>query len=109
VFVAGGTGYVRRPLIARLLDRGHRLRALVRPGSEVRLPPGCEVVAGNALVVGPVPPVAAAAIGAWVGGFDVLYACQDLDFDRAHGLRSIPVRFGVPASLTSAMRPPSLS
>ena len=40
-----------------------------------------------------------AAIGTWVGGFDVLYACQDLDFDRAHGLRSIPVRFGVPASL----------
>jgi 4-hydroxybenzoate polyprenyltransferase len=40
------------------------------------------------------------AIGAWVGGFDVLYACQDLEFDRAHGLRSIPVRFGVPASLT---------
>jgi 4-hydroxybenzoate polyprenyltransferase len=39
------------------------------------------------------------AIGAWVGGFDVLYACQDLDFDRAHGLKSIPVRFGVPASL----------
>jgi 4-hydroxybenzoate polyprenyltransferase len=40
------------------------------------------------------------AIGAWVGGFDVLYACQDLAFDRAHGLRSIPVRFGVRASLT---------
>ena len=39
------------------------------------------------------------AIGAWVGGFDVLYACQDLEFDRAHGLRSIPVRFGVPAAL----------
>jgi 4-hydroxybenzoate polyprenyltransferase len=39
------------------------------------------------------------AIGAWVGGFDVLYACQDLEFDRAHGLRSIPVRFGVPVSL----------
>ncbi len=39
------------------------------------------------------------AIGAWVGGFDVLYACQDLDFDRAHGLRSIPVRFGVRGSL----------
>jgi 4-hydroxybenzoate polyprenyltransferase len=45
------------------------------------------------------PWLLAAAIGAWVGGFDVLYACQDLDFDRAHGLRSIPVRFGVPASL----------
>jgi 4-hydroxybenzoate polyprenyltransferase len=39
------------------------------------------------------------AIGAWVGGFDVLYACQDVDFDRAHGLQSIPVRFGVPTAL----------
>lgn len=39
------------------------------------------------------------AIGSWVGGFDVLYACQDLAFDQAHGLRSIPVRFGVPAAL----------
>jgi 4-hydroxybenzoate polyprenyltransferase len=39
------------------------------------------------------------AIGTWVGGFDVLYACQDLEFDRQHGLRSIPVRFGVRQSL----------
>jgi 4-hydroxybenzoate polyprenyltransferase len=46
------------------------------------------------------PWILALAIGTWVGGFDVLYACQDLEFDRAHGLRSIPVRFGVPASLT---------
>jgi 4-hydroxybenzoate polyprenyltransferase len=45
------------------------------------------------------PWLLAIAIGAWVGGFDVLYACQDLDFDRRHGLRSIPVRFGVPAAL----------
>jgi 4-hydroxybenzoate polyprenyltransferase len=45
------------------------------------------------------PWLLAAAIGAWVAGFDVLYACQDLDFDRAHGLRSIPVRFGVSGSL----------
>jgi 4-hydroxybenzoate polyprenyltransferase len=40
------------------------------------------------------------AIGTWVGGFDVLYACQDLDVDRAQGLHSIPVRFGVPGALT---------
>jgi len=40
------------------------------------------------------------AIGTWVGGFDVLYACQDLEFDRTHGLRSIPVRFGVRGSLS---------
>jgi 4-hydroxybenzoate polyprenyltransferase len=46
------------------------------------------------------PWLLALAIGAWVGGFDVLYACQDLEFDRAHGLRSIPARFGVAASLT---------
>jgi 4-hydroxybenzoate polyprenyltransferase len=46
------------------------------------------------------PWLLAVAIGAWVGGFDVLYACQDLEFDRAHGLRSIPVRYGVPTSLT---------
>lgn len=39
------------------------------------------------------------AIGTWVGGFDVLYACQDVDVDRREGLRSIPVRFGVPRSL----------
>ncbi|HXD73227.1 MAG TPA: UbiA-like polyprenyltransferase [Vicinamibacterales bacterium] len=45
------------------------------------------------------PWILAVAIGTWVGGFDVLYACQDLEFDRAHGLQSIPVRYGVPASL----------
>jgi len=39
------------------------------------------------------------AIGSWVGGFDVLYACQDLEVDLREGLRSIPVRFGVPGSL----------
>jgi 4-hydroxybenzoate polyprenyltransferase len=40
-----------------------------------------------------------AAIGTWVGGFDILYACQDLDFDRAAGLKSIPVKFGISQSL----------
>ena len=39
------------------------------------------------------------AIGFWVGGFDILYACQDVDFDRGHGLRSIPTRFGVTRSV----------
>jgi 4-hydroxybenzoate polyprenyltransferase len=45
------------------------------------------------------PWLLALAIGLWVGGFDVLYACQDLEFDRAHGLLSIPVRFGIARSL----------
>ncbi len=39
------------------------------------------------------------AIGTWVAGFDILYACQDLDVDRREGLRSIPVRFGIEGSL----------
>jgi 4-hydroxybenzoate polyprenyltransferase len=39
------------------------------------------------------------AIGLWVGGFDILYACLDLDFDLGHGLRSIPARFGVSRSI----------
>ena len=37
------------------------------------------------------------AIALWVGGFDVLYACQDLEVDRRQHLKSIPVRFGVGA------------
>lgn len=39
------------------------------------------------------------AIGLWVGGFDILYACQDVEFDRRYGLRSIPARFGIPTSI----------
>jgi 4-hydroxybenzoate polyprenyltransferase len=46
-----------------------------------------------------VPVLLGVAIGTWVGGFDVLYACQDLEFDRREGLQSIPTRFGVARSL----------
>jgi uncharacterized protein YbjT (DUF2867 family) len=49
VFVTGGTGYIGTPLIRALVDRGHRVRTLVRPGSERKLPAGCEAVVGNAL------------------------------------------------------------
>jgi uncharacterized protein YbjT (DUF2867 family) len=49
VFVAGGTGYVGRSLIGLLLERGHEVRALVRRGSEQKLPPGCQLVFGDAL------------------------------------------------------------
>jgi len=61
-------------------------------------PVGGWIAAGGGLAWPPV--LLAIAIGSWVGGFDVLYACQDVDFDRVHGLRSIPVRFGVAHSLT---------
>ena len=46
------------------------------------------------------PWLLALAIGTWVGGFDVLYACQDLECDIAHGLKSVPQRFGVERALT---------
>lgn len=38
-------------------------------------------------------------VAAWVGGFDLIYSCQDLEFDRKMGLHSIPARFSVAASL----------
>jgi uncharacterized protein YbjT (DUF2867 family) len=49
VFVTGGTGYMGQSLIPVLMERGHQVRALVRPGSEGKLPPGCPLVMGNAL------------------------------------------------------------
>ena len=42
------------------------------------------------------------AVTFWVGGFDVLYACQDVEFDRQTGLFSVPQRFGVAAALQIA-------
>lgn len=49
IFVTGATGYLGRPLVERLLARRHRVRALVRPGSQPRLPAGAEPVVGDAL------------------------------------------------------------
>jgi uncharacterized protein YbjT (DUF2867 family) len=49
VFVTGATGYMGSRLIRELLARGHRVRALVRAGSEKKLPAGAEAVAGDAL------------------------------------------------------------
>ncbi len=42
------------------------------------------------------------AVGLWVGGFDVMYAIFDLDFDRAHGLHSVPVAVGQRGALVVA-------
>ena len=50
VFITGGTGYIGTPLIQKLSERGHQVRALVRSGSESKLPANCaEPVFGNAL------------------------------------------------------------
>jgi 4-hydroxybenzoate polyprenyltransferase len=42
------------------------------------------------------------AVTLWVGGFDVLYACQDVDFDRKAGLHSVPRCFGIATALRIA-------
>ena len=72
-----------------------------------------QVFLGLALAVAPVggwiaagggpgwePWLLAVGTGTWVAGFDILYACQAVDFDRRRGLRSIPARFGVPRALS---------
>ena len=49
-----------------------------------------------------VPLLLAAAVLTWVGGFDLIYATQDREFDRREGLHSIPARFGIAAALAVA-------
>jgi uncharacterized protein YbjT (DUF2867 family) len=49
VFVTGGTGYIGRPLIDRLIERGHTVRALARPAAAAALPSSAVPIIGNAL------------------------------------------------------------
>ncbi|MCU1656471.1 MAG: 4-hydroxybenzoate polyprenyltransferase [Pseudonocardiales bacterium] len=42
------------------------------------------------------------AVGTWIGGFDLIYSCQDADVDRRIGSRSFPARFGIPAALRTS-------
>ena len=80
-----------------------------------RFTPLSHVFLGLALAIAPVgawlavrgafaaaPAVIALAVLFWVAGFDVIYACQDVDFDRQAGLHSIPARLGVGRALVVA-------
>jgi 4-hydroxybenzoate polyprenyltransferase len=49
-----------------------------------------------------VPIVLGTAVGLWVAGFDLIYALQDREFDRVHGLKSFPAKFGETAALQMA-------
>ncbi len=42
------------------------------------------------------------AVGTWIGGFDLIYSCQDAEVDRQIGSRSFPARFGIPAALRTS-------
>ncbi|WP_329401190.1 menaquinone biosynthesis prenyltransferase MqnP [Streptomyces melanogenes] len=50
---------------------------------------------GDAVILG-------LAVGVWIGGFDLIFGSQDVQADRAHGVKSVPARFGVPAALYGA-------
>lgn len=62
---------------------------------------------GSEILVSPVDLLPAVTLGLailfWVGGFDIIYACQDHDFDREAKLHSIPARFGVAGALRIAV------
>ena len=75
----------------------------------------CHYWLGAALMLSPIaawialrgevawPPVLlGGAVFFWVGGFDIIYACQDVEFDRGRGLFSVPARWGVVAALRFA-------
>jgi 4-hydroxybenzoate polyprenyltransferase len=42
------------------------------------------------------------AVGIWIGGFDLIFGCQDVQADRVQGVKSVPARFGIPAALYGA-------
>ncbi len=56
----------------------------------------------TANLAAPIPWVLWAAVAVWIAGFDLIYACQDVEVDRREGLYSIPARFGIPTALRLA-------
>ncbi|MCO6452660.1 MAG: UbiA family prenyltransferase [Caldilineales bacterium] len=50
----------------------------------------------------PIPWLLWAAVTVWIAGFDLIYACQDVEIDRREGLKSVPAHFGIPAALRFA-------
>ncbi|MBK7643830.1 MAG: UbiA family prenyltransferase [Planctomycetes bacterium] len=111
VFVGGAwglnalAGWLALPVLAVLLGyslmkRVHWSAHLVL-GLALGLAPLGAWIAVRGAIDASVAPVVwlAAAVLSWVAGFDLVYACQDADFDRESGLHSIPARFGVARAL----------
>lgn len=71
-------------------------------GVALALAPVAAWIAVKGLTEMTVPLLLGAAVAFWVTGFDILYACQDTEFDQGAGLHSVPARFGVPTSLRIA-------
>ncbi|MBY0455729.1 MAG: putative 4-hydroxybenzoate polyprenyltransferase [Gemmataceae bacterium] len=71
-------------------------------GASLMLAPVAAWVAVKGLTDMTAPLLLGGAVGFWVAGFDILYACQDAPFDVAAGLHSVPATFGIPTSLRIA-------
>jgi 4-hydroxybenzoate polyprenyltransferase len=56
----------------------------------------------TASLANPAPWLLWLTVTVWMAGFDIIYACQDVDFDRAEGLHSVPARFGIATALRVA-------
>jgi 4-hydroxybenzoate polyprenyltransferase len=104
-FVSPLCGYLSLPVLAVLLGYSYAKRFTW----------ACHLWLGVAQALGPIGVAIAltgevgwpalmlgAGVGAWIAGFDVFYAMQDLDFDRREQIRSIPARFGVRGALSWA-------
>ncbi len=95
-------GWLSVPVLAVLLGYSHAKRftwaAHLWLGAAQALGPIGVAVALTGEVSGPAV-LLGIGVGAWIAGFDVFYAMQDLDFDRGMRLHSIPARFGVAGAL----------
>jgi 4-hydroxybenzoate polyprenyltransferase len=99
------TGWLALPVLAILLGYSYAKRFTW----------ACHLWLGVAQALGPIgvaialtgtaPPAAlllGLGVGAWIGGFDVFYSMQDMEFDRSQGLESIPAHFGIDGALAWA-------
>lgn len=68
-------------------------------GASLSIAPAGAWIAVLGKIGSPVPLLLSLVVLLWTAGFDVLYACQDYDFDRREGLRSIPARVGIGGAL----------
>lgn len=68
-------------------------------GISLAISPSAAWIAVRGALDSEVPVLLSVIVLMWTAGFDVLYACQDYEFDRKSGLRSIPARFGIQNSL----------
>jgi len=88
-------GLVVYPYAKRFTDWPHAVLAL----AQVAAPAGAWLAVTGTFAGSWPAWVLGVAVGLWIGGFDLIYACQDAEVDRQIGVRSVPARYGVAAAL----------